>query len=102
MRLREGSEGPSMTAIGEDEFMAELTEISVEFAPRRFALCGVRPNLEDAQVIGWGMAFDDEAMLYLPEDGTLGRLRSAQRAPRLYGRRGDLRVVWIDGGDHGD
>lgn len=100
MHMGEGSRRLGISAVLGDEksLMSELTEMSAEFAPRRFALCEVWADEEDAGVVGWGMAFDDEAMLYLPESGLMARLSSAQRALRLT-RSADRRVVWIDGRD---
>jgi hypothetical protein len=101
MRTGEGPEELGTSALFNDEkkLMAELTEMSVESAPRRFALCEVWADDEDAGVVGWGMAFDDEAMLYLPEARVVGKRSSAQRALRLCARTGDLRLVWIDDRD---
>lgn len=100
MHIDEGPLGLDMSAIFVDEraLMAELTEMSVESAPRRFALCEVWADVEDAGVVGWGMAFDDEALLYLPQSSVLGRLSSAHRALKMCARGGDRRLVWIDAG----
>lgn len=101
MHIGEGPAGLDMSAVFGDEraLMAELTELSVEFAPRRFSLCEVWADDEDAGIVGWGMAFDDETLLYLPQNGMVGRLSSAQRALKAYTRGGDRRLVWIDGRD---
>ncbi|WP_344590655.1 hypothetical protein [Actinomadura vinacea] len=81
--------------------MAELTEMSVEFAPRRFALCEVWAEDEDAGVVGWGMAFDDETLLYLPHTRVFGRSSSAQTALSRFTRGGGGRLVWIDAENEG-
>ena len=85
----------------EDELVAELAALSAEYAPRRFTLCAVAPDRDDAAVVCWGMAFDDEVIAYLPADepsghSSLMRLTSPGRVRRVFPRAADMRLVWID------
>jgi hypothetical protein len=90
-------------SFSEDEIMADLAEMSAEHAPRRFTVCIVRPDLTDAGVMGWGMAFADTIVVYLPEGGVLeGRqsLRCMSREGRVWRElsgRDDIRIIPIDG-----
>jgi hypothetical protein len=95
-----------------DRIVASLAMVR---PPRLFTLCGVRRDecgrARDVAVIGWGMALGDDpeddespdsnetALCYLPschsdEKPTLGLFTSAERACRLFGRHGDVRVFW--------
>jgi hypothetical protein len=94
----EGWLGMSGLFRDETALMAELKELCVEFAPRRFALCEVWADDDDAGIFGWGMAFDDKALLYLPQARVLCTTNSPQRALGRYARGADRRLVWIDGG----
>src|SRR5215472_5467764 len=86
----------------EDELMAELAALSAEHAPRRFSLCAVAPARDDAAVVCWGLAFDDEVVAYLPAEGgpsgrsCVLRLTSPGRLRRVFPRAADMRLVWID------
>jgi hypothetical protein len=92
------------TVLGtEHELMAELAELSSDHAPRRFSLCLVDREEDDAVVVGWGMAFADEAVAYLPGDvesgrrDTFMRVASAERARhRLARHDADVRLIWLD------
>ena len=83
----------------EEEIMAELAEMSAEFAPRRFTLCVI--DEADAAVVGWGFEFDDEVVVYVREGVTgdrpcFRRFDSTEQALRRLGRDQDTRIVWID------
>jgi hypothetical protein len=86
----------------EEELVAELAAMSAENAPRRFTLCAVTPGREDAAVVCWGMAFDDEVVAYLPAeddwstDSCVLRLTSAARVRQVFAHAADMRLVWID------
>lgn len=81
----------------EDEFAAELRELCVETAPRRFAICAVRGEYQDGVVVGWGMALDGErAVVCHAQTRAIGRFRSAEGAYRLFARSGPVRLIWID------
>ncbi|GAA2070885.1 hypothetical protein [Actinomadura alba] len=82
--------------------MTQLTEMSAEHAPRRFSLCLVDREVDDAAVVGWGMAFADGAVAYLPGDPEMGGRRrvmyvpTADRARHRLSRLADVRLIWID------
>lgn len=85
---------------------AELTDYMdatlSEHAPRRFAVFGVAPDRGDAGVIGWGLAFADEALLWIGEneDGrpSYFQYTSAESIRDLFARRGEVRLGWADSG----
>ncbi len=81
---------------GEEEFMAELTDLAVSEAPRRFALCEVEGERWDGWIYGWGLAFADRVVFFAPGDCLAGEFTSAQKALALFSRSRDLRLVWID------
>jgi hypothetical protein len=93
--MLEGNVGPI-----EERLIRELTELSAESAPRRFAICLLDVAHEDGVVLGWGLAVDDQAVAYVPADGhgPSGLLCSSSlaRLPRLVRRDGDVRLIWID------
>jgi hypothetical protein len=85
----------------EGDLVAELAAMSAECAPRRFTVCAVAPDQDDAAVVCWGMAFDDEVIAYLPAAEDSGRpsllhLASPARLRRVFGPTADTRLVWID------
>ena len=87
--------GVELVAMTEEEFAAELLEMCVDTAPRRFALCGVQ-ECEDGEVIGWGLAVAGWAVVCSPRGHRLGDFHSAESAYRLLSRLGTVRLVWID------
>lgn len=83
-----------------ESLLAEIADLSVEEAPRRFALCVVDVEQDDGVVLGWGLAMADEAIAYLygetaPSMSIL-RAASATRFPRMLRRVGDVKLLWID------
>lgn len=91
------------TVLGtEEELMAELVELSTDHAPRRFSLCLVDREEDDAVVVGWGMAFADGAVTYLPGSpewnvrDSFMVFRSADSARHRLSRSADVRLIWID------
>ena len=84
----------------EELLMNELAGLTTEFAPRRLALCTLTPERDDAAIIGWGMAFEDEVLVYLPYQVTGTRsfavFPSPESAVKRLSRRADLRLVWVD------
>jgi hypothetical protein len=87
----------------ETELMTQLAEMSAEHAPRRFSLCLVDREVDDdAAVVGWGMAFADGAVAYLPGDPEMGGRRrvmyvpTADRARHRLSRLADVRPIRID------
>jgi hypothetical protein len=87
--------GVELVAMTEEEFAAELLEMCVDTAPRRFALCAVE-ECEDGEVIGWGLALAGSAVVCSPSGHGLGGFRSAESAHRLFSRLGPVRLVWVD------
>jgi hypothetical protein len=87
----------------QERLLEELTELSAEAAPRRFAICLLDVDHDDGVVLGWGLALDDQAVAYVPADGCgpPGLLCSGSlaRLPKLVRRDGDVRLIWIDSGD---
>jgi hypothetical protein len=84
----------------ENGLLAELTELSAEAAPRRFAICLLDTDRDDGVVLGWGLALDDQAIAYVPAEGCgqpcLVCSGSAEQLPKLLCRSGDARLIWID------
>lgn len=76
----DGGAGGATLALGtEAEFMKLLVDLSVTFAPRRFALCEVYGERADGWVFGWGMTFGSgSAMLYRDDGRPLGSFASAE------------------------
>ncbi|KWW99504.1 hypothetical protein LI90_1140 [Carbonactinospora thermoautotrophica] len=81
----------------EAEFTTLLADLAHAYAPRRFALCEVHGEREDGSVFGWGMAFDDRAVIWRTT-GAVGTFESAESALTLFSRRRNLQLVWIDQG----
>lgn len=86
-----------------DAELAGYTDaVLTERAPRRFAVFGVAPDRRDAGVIGWRLAFDDAALLWIQEndDGrpSYFQYTSAESIRDLFARRGEVRLGWADPG----
>ena len=83
-----------------DGLLRELTELSADSAPRRFAVCLVDVEHDDGVVLGWGLALDDQAIAYVPADGcgppSLFCSSPLARLPKLLCRDGDVHLIWID------
>lgn len=88
--------GPRPDEGSEAELLRHLTEISADLAPRRFTLCEIDSEREDGWVRGWGLAFEDVAVLVGDGCGLLGSFQSAESALALFSQLADLRLVWID------
>jgi hypothetical protein len=86
--------------VGQDGLLKELTALSAESAPRRFAICLLDVDHDDGVVLGWGLALDDQALAYVPADGSgppsLLCSNSLARLSKLLRREGDVRLIWID------
>ncbi|KWX02504.1 hypothetical protein LI90_3547 [Carbonactinospora thermoautotrophica] len=92
----EATRNPFLPAT-EEEYLAELRDISVSCAPRRFTLCEIDRELQDGWVFGWGLAFEDNAVLFRPGDHHVtGVFQSAESALRLFSSSRNLHLVWID------
>ena len=85
-----------MNDLTEDELVTELKELSAEFAPYRFTLCQVDDDRQDGQIVGWGLAWDEEVIVYLVEARALMTAPSAERARQRLARKADMRLVWVD------
>lgn len=86
----------------DDAVLAEYIDAMLtEFAPRRFAIFGVAPDRSDAGVLGWGLAFDEEAVFCCDagEGDELPRYfqcSSAEAVRELLAGRGEVRLGWAD------
>lgn len=76
--------------------MTELLELSTEFAPCRFTLCQVDDDGQDGQIIGWGLAWDEEAIVYVVQARMVMSVANADQARQRLARKADVRVVWVD------
>ena len=81
-----------------DELHDELIEMVTEYAPRRFALCWLKPEEDDAGIVAWGLVLPTGKVIVTNNKGeTRGTFASAEGARRLLGRRqGDLLLMWLD------
>lgn len=85
----------------EGAFNEYLTFLRRNFAPSRFVLVGISPDRTDAGVLGWGMAWDDEALAYLTtprgdRSPAFYRSHSAQSIRTALAHGHDVRLAWID------
>jgi hypothetical protein len=83
---------------GGDVLAADVPMTGLRAAPRRFALGLLDVQRDDGVVVGWGLDFGDEAIVYAPTDGLgqrLFRVETADRARRLLARRA-VRLIWLD------
>ncbi|MFG1846250.1 hypothetical protein [Micromonospora carbonacea] len=80
-----------------EEFHRMLVELVREFAPHRFAICEEHGDRVDGEVVAWGMAFAEGALLRCDDQSATGHFTSAESALRLFARTGRrLRLIWID------
>ncbi|MFG1902064.1 hypothetical protein [Micromonospora carbonacea] len=80
-----------------EEFHRMLVELVGEFAPHRFAICEEHGDRVDGEVVAWGMAFAEGALLRCDDQSATGHFTSAESALRLFARTGRrLRLIWID------
>lgn len=90
-----GPENP--LGIPNDEALHDLLRYFVtQDAPRVFALCELAAGWRKATVRAWGLAFPTGAVLYLPDDRSLGCFESAEHAHKTYSQLGDIRLIWPD------
>ncbi|WFE29532.1 hypothetical protein O7623_10235 [Solwaraspora sp. WMMD791] len=73
-----------------------MTHLALEQVPARFAICEETESSEDSQVLGWGLAFDDEAVVVPTNGGLPNPFSGIKGALRLYGKLRDVRLVWVD------
>ena len=91
----DGPENP--LRIPDEEALGELLRhFTTQDAPRVFALCAVAKGWRRAEVAAWGMAFPDQAVVYLPGERSIGFFGSAEDAARLFTAGRDVRLVWPD------
>ena len=69
-----------------------MKEMSDEMAPRRFGLWYVIDNWDDAELVGWGYATEDETILDLPSS----TFRVEPRALDRMLKRLNLCAIWVD------
>ncbi|TCP57053.1 hypothetical protein EV191_1011005 [Tamaricihabitans halophyticus] len=82
----------------EEEFAAELERMVAQEAPRLFAIVQEYGERVDARIAGWGMAFEDHAEVIAVGRRARLRLRSPERAMRLFefGAHIRARLVWFN------
>lgn len=78
-----------------EELIAEYISQTLADGPRRFALFGVAPDRSDAGLIGWGLAFEDEAVFCTTGNAVI-RASSADSVHTLMRHHGDTRLAWLD------
>lgn len=64
--------------------------------PSRFALFAERDDETLGDIIGWGMASADEAVVVPIGDGLANRFSSVWAALRLHGAARPVQLTWID------
>lgn len=87
---------PLMPPVDSAEFNTMLRDLSVDYAPRRFALCEVRADEPDGWVFGWGVEFNDRTAVFLWGGRRGGVFRSTEAAFIAWSQLRNLRLVWID------
>lgn len=85
-----------MPPLTEQECVDLVTEIAVDYAPRRFALGAVTPDFQSGGIFAWGIEFGDEVAVAPLGGSSVSRMSSAERAQRIYSKLGDVRLIWID------
>ncbi|WJK43629.1 hypothetical protein O7608_15185 [Solwaraspora sp. WMMA2056] len=93
----DGNEGPWLSGF-DDEQRGLLEDLHGE-PPARFAICEETEGSEDSRVLGWGLAFDDEAVVVPTNGGLPNPFSGIKGAMRLYGKLRDVRLVWVDSPD---
>ncbi|MFY1637314.1 hypothetical protein ACN27F_29270 [Solwaraspora sp. WMMB335] len=73
-----------------------MTHLALEQVPARFAICAETDGSEDGRVLGWGLAFDDEAVVVPTNGGLPNPCSGVTGALRLYGMVHAVRLVWVD------
>jgi hypothetical protein len=82
--------------LDEDVLCKALEELSRGWTPRRFALWGVDLEIEDVELLGYGLDMG-AGVVVCGLDGTLrGRFASPESALRFFSLRGPARVIWLD------
>lgn len=91
----------------EQEIETLIPMLTQQYAPRRFALCGVVRDGEgkpfDVEIVAWGLDDDESVSVVGYPDASGKRMRgtfkSAESAVSLLGAGGDLRLAWVDSAD---
>lgn len=65
-------------------------------APSRFALFAERDDETPGEIIGWGMASADEAVVVPVGDGLANRFSCVERALWIHGAARPVQLAWID------
>lgn len=95
------SEGSDLAAAaplcGAVEFGELMAELVADEAPRLFAVVQELGTRVDLRIAAWGLAFEDFAEVVGVDRGTRARLKSPERAARLFSRRPQItaRVEWV-------
>jgi hypothetical protein len=88
----------------EKEMNLAVDLIHAAHAPSRFSLFGILRDSDgevwDLELIGRGLQWDSEAIVYLPSsarrESMLWSASSAKSLLARYGRKYDLHLAWID------
>ncbi|WFE21173.1 hypothetical protein O7621_25510 [Solwaraspora sp. WMMD937] len=77
-----------------DDEQRRLLEVLHGELPARFAICA--ETEAGGGVLGWGLAFDDEAVVVPTNGGLPNPFSGIKAALRLYGMVHPVRLVWVD------
>ncbi len=77
-----------------EEFMAELSALVRENAPRVFALCEETGDHDNGHIRYWGMAFDDCTEVVNTSGTMRGSFPTPECAHHRLSRRHPLHLVW--------
>jgi hypothetical protein len=65
-------------------------------APARFALCEESEDELTSELIGWGLSYQDRAVVCPVRDGVASRFSSAERARWVHSFAAPVQLIWID------
>jgi hypothetical protein len=88
-----------MSLTEQEQYEEFVTDLVAEARPRLFAVLREFGVHQDAEVAAWGMAWDGHVELISPNGTVRMQSESAERALRLFRRRGgdgSARLVWLD------
>ena len=74
----------------------ESGEALLARAPSRFVIREENDDETAGEIVGWGMAFPDGAVVVPTGDGLANRYSSAERALWIHSAAGPALLTWID------